>query len=212
MTPHNMRRSVAALATSLALSSIPFGTARAADGPAPVEVRGGTAAFEASTNIPAISIHGKSTALTGRAKIVADAGRLTIDELDATVPVKTLNTGMSLRDEHMRKHIFTTPDGRVPDLRFSGDHASCSGSDSESTCQVTGQLTVRGTARPFAIALKVTKNGGAFRAMGQGMLKLSEYGIPQPSQLGVSTSDDVVLRLDFLARPASPSASTGGAQ
>lgn len=212
MTPQSIRRPVAAIVTSFALVSGPYATARAADGPAQVEVRGGTAAFEAATNVPAISIHGKSTALTGRAKIVADAGRLTIEELDATVPVKTLNTGMSLRDEHMRKHIFTTPDGHVPDLRFSGDRASCSGSDSQSTCEVTGQLTVRGTARPFAIALKVTKDGGAFRAIGQGVLKLSAYGIPQPSQLGVSTSDDVVLRLDFLARPASTSVSTGGAQ
>jgi len=37
---------------------------------------------------------------------------------------------------------------------------------------------------------------------------LSAYGIPQPSQLGVHTDDEIKLRLEFTARPA-PVATTG---
>lgn len=203
------------LALSVALFAValaPCAAARAGDGRTPVEVRGGTAAFDASTNVSAIAIHGKSTALTGRARVLVDGGRLSLEALDATVPVKTLVTGMGLRDEHMRKHVFTTTDGQLPDLRFTADAATCAGSDAQSTCQVAGQLSVRGTPRPFSIALKVTKDGGAFRAVGDGTLKLSAYGIEQPSQLGVRTADDVVLHLDFLARPAAASTSTGGVE
>ena len=39
-------------------------------------------------------------------------------------------------------------------------------------------------------------------------MKLSTYGIPPPSQLGVGTDDDIKLRLEFTARPA-PVATTG---
>jgi polyisoprenoid-binding protein YceI len=116
------------------------------------------------------------------------------------VPVKTLNTGMGLRDEHMRKHVFTTADGQVPDLRFSARTSTCSGSEKQTTCELKGELAMRGTAKPFTITLKVSRESGSFRAVGDGIVKLSTYGIPAPSQLGVTVVDDVKLHLDFVAR------------
>jgi polyisoprenoid-binding protein YceI len=198
--------SLPVLALSVAAPAVSAGS----DDNAVVEVRGGTAAFDAATNISAIRIHGKSAALEGRAWIRPGAAGLVIDRLEAGVPVNSLNTGMGLRDEHMRKYVFTTPDGKLPDLRFEADKAVCSGSDSQSTCQLSGQLAIRGTPRPFNIALKVTREGSAFRAIGDGIVKLSTYGIPAPSQLGVRTEDDVKLRVEFVARPSSGAVGTGG--
>ena len=94
-------------------------------------------------------------------------------------------------------------------MKFTAKQATCSKTGSnQSTCDVTGDLSIRGTARPFTIALKVSENGDAYRASGEGMVKLSAYGIPQPSQLGVHTDDEIKLKLDFTARPA-PVATTG---
>jgi polyisoprenoid-binding protein YceI len=117
---------------------------------------------------------------------------------------------MGLRDSHMRKYVFTTSDGQTPDLRFVAAKAACEKvSANQSTCEITGDLVIRGTARPFAIALKVTEDGGGtFRASGESVVKLSTYGIQPPSQLGVRTSDEVKLRLEFTARPA-PVATSG---
>ena len=207
MKLHACKGFIALTVPVLALAAAPAGL-RAGTDDTIVQVRGGTAVFEAATNLAAISIHGKSEALEGRATIRPGAAGLTIDQLEATVPVQTLNTGMALRDEHMQKYVFTTPDGKLPDLHFQAGKATCSGSEAQSTCQLTGELTIRGTARPFAIELKVTKTGSAFRAVGGGVVKLSTYGIPLPSQLGVKTQDDVRLRLDFVAKP--DLVSTGG--
>ena len=125
------------------------------------------------------------------------------------MPVNTLNTGMGLRDSHMRKYVFTTSDGQTPDVKFVASKATCSAAGAnQSTCHVSGDLSIRGTARPFTIALKVTENDGSYRASGEGIVKLSTYGIPQPSQLGVHTDDDIKLRLEFTARPA-PVATSG---
>jgi polyisoprenoid-binding protein YceI len=177
--------------------------------PMPVEVRGGTASFDVGTNVPALAVHGKSTALQGRVRVRRGSEGPVLEQIDAAVPVKTLGTGMGLRDNHMRKYIFTTEDGQTPDVRFVADKATCSKvAANQSTCQVAGELTIRGTARPFAIALKVTEDGDGYRASGDSVVKLSTYGIPQPSQLGVKTADEVKLRLDFTARPA-PVATTG---
>lgn len=187
----------------------PCASAWALDDSAMVEVRGGKAVFEATTNVSAIGVRGKSTALEGHARVRMDADRLVIERLEATLPVKTLNTGMRLRDAHMRKHVFTTSDGQVPDLRFSLGEATCSGSSERSTCHLSGELAVRGTSRPFTIALKVTRSGGAFRAVGDGIVKLSAYGIVQPSQLGIKAQDAVKLHLDFVAHPSSNAAGAG---
>jgi polyisoprenoid-binding protein YceI len=171
--------------------------------PVPVEVTSGTATFDASTNISAINVHGKSTNLQARAAVKETGDVLTIERVDATLPVKTLTTGMGLRDEHMRKYVFTTSDGQTPDVKFTSEKAACAaGNGGESTCQVSGQLAIRGTTRPFAIALKVKKAGDGYRAAGDGIVKLSSYGIERPSQLGVTTADDVKLHLEFTAKPS----------
>jgi polyisoprenoid-binding protein YceI len=193
----------------LAATLAPCAVARAADSPSMVDVRGGTASFDAATNISAFGIHGKSTSLEGRARINRGANGLVIEAIEAGLAVKTLSTGMRLRDEHMRKYVFATADNQVPDLRFTGDKAVCSGSDAQSTCTISGQLAIRGAPRPFSMALKVTRDGSGYRAVGDGTVKLSEYGIPPPSQLGVKTEDEVKLHLDFVAR-SSAVVGTGG--
>jgi polyisoprenoid-binding protein YceI len=165
-----------------------------------VEIQGGTASFEAATNVPAIQIHGKSSALEGRARIRYDADGLVIEGLEAALPVRTLNTGMGLRDEHMRKYVFATADGLLPDVRFVGDRGVCSGAGRTKMCQISGDLIIRDTARPFTIDLKVSDEGPQFRASGDGVVKLSTYGITPPSQLGVRALDDVKLRVDFIVK------------
>src|SRR5262245_34527019 len=160
MTSHTIHRRFQFVTTALVLTGFAGAAAplRAAE-PAPsVEIRGGTAAFDVGTNIPAISIHGKSTALVGRARIQQTADGLVIEDLQAVVPVRTLNTGLGLRDEHMRKYVFTTADGGLPDLRFSAERAVCPGT-SDRTCQLSGTLVIRDTSRPFTIALKVDDKG-----------------------------------------------------
>jgi polyisoprenoid-binding protein YceI len=165
----------------------------------PVEIRGGSATFEAATNLPAIKVYGKSEALEGRARIRKNSDGLVIERLEAVLPVRTLKTGLTLRDEHMRKYVFTTPDGRLRDMRFVAERASCSSSGSSvHTCNVSGDLIIRDVPRPFTISLKVNDDGGSLRAAGEAVVRLSTYDISPPSQLGVTTKDDVKLRMDFV--------------
>lgn len=195
--------SVASVCTPLLTRATAQSAATSAVTPVPVAVTSGTATFDASTNISAITVHGKSTSLQARAGVRQAGDAIAIEQMEATLPVKSISTGLGLRDEHMRKYVFTTPDGQIPDLKFTSEKAECSpGNGGESTCKLSGRLAVRGTARPFAIALKVKRAGDGYRAVGDGLLKLSDYGIERPSQLGVTTADDVKLHLEFTAKPS----------
>ena len=191
------------LAASLALagSSLASREARAGQIDAStVEIHGGMVTFDATTNVPAIGIHGKSTALEGRARIRQTVDGLVIEQLEAGLAVRTLNSGIGLRDEHMRRYVFTTPEGLQPDIRFVAGRVLCSGSDRVRRCQLSGDLIIRETPRPFAIALKVSDDGNSFHVAGDGVVKLSAYGIPPPSQLGVTTTDEVKLHVDFVVK------------
>ena len=168
-----------------------------------IEVHGGTVTFDASTNVSAISVHGKSSALEGHARVRQTEQGLAIEAVEASVSVSTLATGMGLRDSHMRKYVFTTADGQVPDVKLDAGRAVCSPASShDMTCQLSGNLVIRGVLRPFTVALKVSESGGTFRAAGDADVKLSAYQIERPSQLGVQTADDVKLHLEFTGRPA----------
>jgi polyisoprenoid-binding protein YceI len=206
LAPTNCTRLLAiALSASLGLAWLSPDAARAAgQESASIEVHGGTVTFDAGTNVSAISVHGKSTALEGHARVhQTEQGLLAIDEVEAAVPVSTLGTGMGLRDTHMRKYVFTTSDGQTPDVRLDAGHAVCGPAGShDMICQLSGSLAIRGQLRPFAMTLRISESGGTFRAAGDADIKLSAYQIERPSQLGVTTDDEVKLHLEFTGRPA----------
>jgi polyisoprenoid-binding protein YceI len=182
-----------------------FVTPVAATGPdawSAVEVHGGTASFDAATNISAITVHGKSTELGARASVLEGPAGISLERVEATLPVKSLVTGMTVRDEHMRKLIFTNPDGTVPDVKFMSREATCAPAKGQTACTVSGELAIRGILRPFTMTLTVSRDSAGFRAAGDGIVKLSAYGIDQPTQFGVRTRDEVKLHLEFTARPA----------
>jgi len=204
-----MKTVIAALAATTmsvaALSAQAPGYSRARGGPAHTEVRGGQLTFDVGTNVFAINVHGASGALDGSARLHESAQGLQIEAIEAVVPVESLKTGLKQRDAHMRKYIFETTDGKAPDVRFSAAKADCTPGDTKAlTCVATGELAIRGTARPFSIALKVTRDGDRYRVIGDGVVLLSTYGIERPSQLGVTTDDQVKLRLEFDAKATVP--------
>ncbi len=173
--------------------------------PATLRVDSGTVAFDASTNFSAVSVHGKANTLQGRVRLRQDGAKWLIEEVTAKVPVVSLSTGMGLRDEHMRKYIFTTTDGQVPDLQFTGQSQSCPLEPGKETiCTVAGKLAVRGLEKPFGLTLKIRPDGAgaalAYRASGEGTVKLSDFGIERPSQFGVKCADEVKIRLEFVGK------------
>ena len=165
----------------------------------------GRVTFESVTNMPGIEVKGRSAALTAHVEIVRDSSKLVLHHMDASVAVKTLATGMKVRDEHMRKYIFTTADGQEPDLRFAGDEGTCEKGSAgrEFVCRISGALSVRGVAKPLTLTLHAKEEGTSsemFRASGDMVVKLSTYGIPAPSQFGVKPADEVKIHVDFTAK------------
>ena len=184
--------------------------------PETIQIEHATATFQVGTNMPGLFVRGKSDALQARVQIRRSADGLTIEHIEAELPVKTLATGIALRDQHMREHVFTTPDGQIPDVKFEGEGVSCPGivAGREATCKLSGTLSIRGTPRNFSMVMKIREAAGApaFRAAGRGVVKLSEYGIEQPTQFGVKTENEIQLEFEFPETPATALDTRAGRQ
>ncbi len=165
------------------------------------DVDSGFVAFEVATTLPAIRVHGKAKDLRASARLRYEGASVTLASVAATAPVASLSTGLSLRDDHMREYVFTAADGSQPDLRFEAADAQCVPAKERDTltCPLPGHLTIRGASRPLDIVLHVKGNGATRRASAEAIVRLSTYDIPAPSQLGVSTRDEVKLRLELTA-------------
>jgi len=173
----------------------------AAGQPETIVVDHGTATFVVATTMPGVTVKGKSESLHASVQIRRSSEGVVLEHIEAWLPVKTMGTGISLRDEHMRRYVFTTPAGEVPDLRFEGENASCPGvlAGREATCNISGTLSIRGIPRNFSLMLKIREANGApsFRGGGDGLVRLSDYGIDSPSQFGVKTANEIQIRLEI---------------
>ena len=179
-----------------------------------IAIHGGKATFSVTTNALGINVRGTSGALDGRVEMHRIASGLVLDRVDVRLPVKTLTTGMSLRDEHMRKLVFAKSSGDVPDLRFDAQGVLCSGvaPGRQATCQIAGTLAIRDVARNLSVAAKIHQEGESFRIDGDGTVNLHDYGIEQPSQLGVKTANEIQIHLELTAKPLVATTARAGAQ
>ena len=166
-----------------------------------IAIEHGTVTFVVTTNVPGLSVKGKSEALRARVLMQRASQGVTLERVEAWLPVKTLTTGIALRDQHMRQDIFTASGADVPDLHFQAGNASCAGvmAGHEAPCTLSGNLTIRGVPHDFSMALKIHETGSAplLRASGDGLVKLSDYGIEAPSQFGVKTANEVRVHIEF---------------
>jgi polyisoprenoid-binding protein YceI len=178
-----------------------------------IQSNNGVLTFEATTNVTGVEIKGKSTSLTAGAEVLSSGNQLLVRDIQASVPVNSLATGMKVRDEHMRRYIFRTNAGDEPDLRFAAGSATCSAlSAREYQCPVQGTLEVRGTAKPAQFTVRVKPEGAWFHASFDAVIKLSTFGIERPSQFGVRAADEVKVHVEFTTRASALQASTVGAQ
>lgn len=149
---------------------------------------------------------------TGRTGAVRGGFRADFDEADATwsgeivCQAATLVTGVEGRDDNMRDHLDTK---NHAEIRFRLDHfkAAPDGLDEANQKvrgEVSGTMTIRGQSKPFTMPVAVEVDAQKRVVVtGQAPLKLSDYGVPVPSQLGlINMQDEVVVWIALRARAA----------
>ena len=143
------------------------------------------------------------------AKTRAIAGRLAVDPSqpgalsgDLQVDLQTLDTGIGLRNTHLREKYLEVGKGAgfdravLSEIVVSGvDLAAASGKGT-----FKGTLVLHGARKPVSGAVRLTPAGGQVKVDATFPVQLADFGIPEPRYLGVGVHDQVQVRAKFVAR------------
>lgn len=129
------------------------------------------------------------------------------------VQAAALATGEAERDAEMRKSLDVAA---APSLRFVWEAFTLEALDAGAqrlTGTARGQLTIRGTTRPFALPVRVSVDTSSRVVVeGEGPLSLADFGVETPSKLGlIKVADEVRIWIALRARSlgAVPAGSAG---
>jgi polyisoprenoid-binding protein YceI len=143
------------------------------------------------------SFDAKTTAISGSVTASAN-GSKTFDG-SLAVDLRTLDTGIALRNEHLRKTYLEVAKGpgfdtaTLSDIDLKGlslDAPAGKGA-------FTGALTLHGVTKPVSGAVDVRESGTALRVKAVFPIALADYGIRQPRYLGVGVRDTVTVEVTF---------------
>ena len=150
------------------------------------------------------------------AKTTAMSGSVTPDSNGAVkgtfvVELIKLETGISLRDRHLRNNYLEVQKGAdFAVAKF--DNIKIQKLSGKTT--FTGTLTLHGQQQNISGTADLQQDGKAYKVDANFPLKISAFQIPEPTYLGVGVSDEITIHVVLTAAPAAPraTATTQGSQ
>lgn len=133
--------------------------------------------------------------ITGKSNVVqvdSDDKNITI-----TVPLSNLDTGMSLRNTHMKDKYLET--SKYPNAVLVVPKASA-GYPNGGSNNATGNLTLHGVTKPVTFHYDVKKEGAEYAVAGKLHINMNDFKIEQPSFAGATVKPDVDVDISFHAK------------
>lgn len=118
---------------------------------------------------------------------------------ELAVDLKTLDSGIGLRNTHMRDNYLEVSKGDGFDRAVLSDIVLAGGDATTVTgaTTFTATLLVHGTKKPVSGQARVTRSGGDVRVEASFPVTLQDFGITEPRYLGVGVKDQVQVRVKF---------------
>jgi polyisoprenoid-binding protein YceI len=150
------------------------------------------------------SFEAKTENLSGDLAVASDNQSV---EGAVTVDLQTLETGIGLRDKHLKSNYLEVDKGpqfaeaRLQDIRVER---------LKGKTQFRGLLTLHGQQREVTGTADIKPNGNGYRMEATFTVKVADFQIPEPTYLGVGVADDVIVRVNLNAQPGTAGIGTSG--
>lgn len=128
--------------------------------------------------------------------LMADPSDVTKDsELYFLVELNTLDTGIGLRNRHMRENYLHTD--KYPRAEFTGKIIEAKKNGKYWDVVVEGTMEIHGKKKKMKVNGKMTKTGNGFRIQADFIVKLSDHNIEIPSLMVSKIDENMKLQVDF---------------
>jgi polyisoprenoid-binding protein YceI len=190
-----------ALVIGAAAATAAAGAAQAATWRIVAEAEGNLVKFVSSATLE--SFEGKTSNVQGR--VTLDPAELGSHlEIEVEVDLRSLDTGIELRNRHMRENHLETE--RFPTARFEGAEivegaGSALAPGTTVTIQVEGNLALHGVSKTVRIPLELTHDGTNLRIVSHFPVALSDHEIARPKFLIMRLGDVQQVTVDVTAVP-----------
>jgi len=120
------------------------------------------------------------------------------------VDLSTLDTGIELRNTHLReKYLEIGRGAEFATAVLSGVRLDKGGTSSfRGQTAFTGMLLLHGVRRPVAGQADIRSEGNDVRVLASFPLHVDDYGIAAPRYLGVGVKNEVQVKISLLVTPA----------
>jgi len=119
--------------------------------------------------------------------------------LKITVPLATLQTGIGLRDKHMREKYLQVdkfPDV-VLEVPWSGVKLPADGQTGEGSAP--GKMTLHGKTKDVQVKYRIVRTGNRYQVTGHVPVNVKDYDIEVPSYMGITMQPDIDASASFTA-------------
>jgi polyisoprenoid-binding protein YceI len=137
-----------------------------------------------------LKIEGKTSTLN-----LVDDGQL----VKIFVPLNTLDTSIDLRNKHMREKYLETEKFPNAELQVARSALKIPAKGTSTSGEAQGTLTIHGASKPATFKYEAKADGGGIDVTGSMHVNMKDFGITQPSYLGVSVKTDVDITVHFRA-------------
>lgn len=120
-------------------------------------------------------------------------------KVTVSVPLANLDTGIALRNKHMReKYLEVT---KFPRAELVVDKASLKvpSEGAEAAGTTTGAMTIHGQTKPVTFQYTTRLSNGTYAVTGSTRVNIKDFGIDVPSYLGVTVKPDIDVSVRFSA-------------
>lgn len=122
------------------------------------------------------------------------------NQLYFEVDLRTLDTGIGLRNRHMKEDYLETD--KYPMTSFKGKITKADkASDGKINVIADGNMSIHGVTRPVSIkGIMTPSQGGGYRVQSNFEVKLTDYNIAIPQLMFLKISEIMKLNLDFFTK------------
>jgi polyisoprenoid-binding protein YceI len=147
------------------------------------------------------SFEARTTALSG--SVTLDAARPPAFGGELSVDLKTLDTGIDLRNHHLRDNYLEVGRGEgferatLSDIHLGDVDAGTF----QGRTEFTGTFLLHGTKKSVTGQAEITRAGQSVRVEATFPVTIADYGIAKPQYLGVGVKSQVQVKVSLVATP-----------